>query len=241
MAEADWAEMTSPALDSGSVARGVTNAFTRVHADAGSTVFGFHALTGDTGFAGLYVDLSNFNPIAGTKKGGSIRAALKRYSSGAGYAPMFGLMLGTDPNTSEGYMLGLTQATSYAVALKKGSPGNGMDDSGSDLLRLASASDTAVGDSADVWKHLRLDVLVNPHGEVVLNVYENDAQTNGVTAPVWSAITGMDQYIDDSLGILSGSLPHLTGFYAFFGHYTEDLQGSVSLFDHIEVYRQTSP
>ena len=82
---------------------------------------------------------------------------------------------------------------------------------------------------------------MNPHGEVVLDVFENDLSVNAVTSPSWAAIDGMAQYIDDSLGILSGSTPYLTGFYAVFGHYTSNLAGSVSLFDHLEVFRQTAP
>jgi len=240
MAEADWAELTGTNLDSGSVARGVTNAFTRPNG-GGGFAFGYHSLGSDTGVAGYYVDLSNFNPVTGTKKGGSIRCAMKRYSAGVAYAPVMGFILGTDPTTSNGYLMGLSEASSYQIALRKGAPATGMDATGSDILRASTSSFTTVGDAAAAWKHLRMDVLVNPHGEVVIDMMENDLDTNLVSAPVWAAIDGMDLYIDDALGILTGSLPHLTGFYAFFGHYTSNLAGAVSLFDQIEVHRQTAP
>jgi len=240
MAEADWAELTGTALGSGEVARGVSNAFT-VPNGGTAFVFGFRSLTSATGFAGLYVDLANFKPIAGTNKGGSIRAAMKKYAGPASSAPLIGLVKGTDPATAEGYLLGLSEGSSYYELLNKGVPSSGMDASGSSVLRTSTSSYTDTGDAASYWHHLRLDVLVNPHGEVVLNVYKNDLSAHAVTAPSWAAITGMGSYTDDSLGVLSGSLPFLDGFYAVFGHYTDNQSGAVSLFDHVEVLRQTAP
>jgi hypothetical protein len=58
---------------------------------------------------------------------------------------------------------------------------------------------------------LRLDWVVNPGGDIILKVYENDLDTNPVDAPVWEAITGMDDFVDDALGINSGSLPYTSG------------------------------
>jgi hypothetical protein len=237
MAEADFAELTGTALDSTHVARGVSNYFTRP-TGGGNFVFGYRGLDANVGVAGYYVDLANFNPIPGAAKGGSISAAMKRYSASLGFAPIIGLLVGTDPSTSYGYFLGLSNEASFKICLKKGLPVSGLlsDDSG--ILAVSDASYVDTGDAVAHWFHLRLDVLVNPHNEVVINCYMNTAN---VTTPTWGAITGIDSYIDDSLGEHSGSLPYLTGFYPFFGHYTSAGAGCVSLFDQLVVQRQTSP
>lgn len=244
MAEADWTLLGGggSALGTGAVARGATNGLTRPYG-GGNFCHGFKALGTDTGFAGSYVNLANFVPIAGTKKGGSIRAAMKKYSSGTTYAPMIGLIAGTSVDSANGYLLGLSEGSSYNITLKKGFCATGLSLSDTGILRSSTLAYTAVGDAATTWLHLRLDVLVNPHGEVVLKVYQNDISdpADSVATPSWTAVTGMDTYIDDSIGILSGTTPVLDGFYAIFGHYTSNATGSTSLFDHIEVYRQTAP
>lgn len=238
MAEADWTQIPSPGLDTSDVPRGVSSAFTPPDG-GGSFVMGFRSVVTTTGFAGYTCAVSGYAP-GSANKGGSIRCAMKRYSSGAQFAPMMGLITSTDPATGSAYILGLSEADGYQIALKKGYPAAGLDPSGSDILRLSTSSWTDVGDDSDAWKHLRLDVLVNPHDEVVIDVYENDLDTNAVTAPSWAAVTGMSQYVDDSVGILTGSTPYLGPFYFFFGQYSE-VAGAESLFDHVQVYKQTSP
>jgi hypothetical protein len=172
--------------------------------------------------------------------GGSISAAMKRYSSGTGYSPIMGLIVG-NTQASLGYFLGLTNASSYKIALKKGAPNTGLEEDDTGILRTSTDSFTDTGDDSDAWFHLRLDVLVNPHNEVVLNVYQNDLSTNAVTAPSWTAVTGMSAYIDDSLGILTGSSPYTGSFYFFYGHWTNGGNGRVTLWDQIVIGKQTSP
>lgn len=238
MAEADWASLTGSALGTGDVARGVSNAFT-VPNGGGSFVHGFRSLTSSSGVSGLYIDLTNFNPISGTRKGGSIRAAMKRYTSGD-YSPFIGLIKGTDPASANGYILGLTGETAYYQAVRKGAPGAGqLLSTDSDIIVVSSSSWTNVGDNASYWQHLRLDVLSNPHGEVVIEVYENDLSTNAVTSPVWTQVSST--FIDDVLGSFSGSTPYEDGFYAVFGHITSNEVGATSLFDQIIARRQTAP
>lgn len=243
MAEADWSAITGgSALDASSVARGVTTAFTKP-LDGGSYIYGFRSLDTSSGVAGKYCALANFTPIGGgSNKGGSVRAAIKRYTAKDGFFPFFGLIKGTDP-AEDGYFLGLTEgASSYYIALKKGSPASGLDSNESRILRVSSVPYTESGDAAAAWHHLRLDVLVNPSGDVIIDVYRNTLTSPyGVTNPSWQAIAGMSQFVDDSIGILSDETPYLNSFYAMFGHYTAASQGAVSLFDHIEVIRQTSP
>lgn len=239
MAEADWTILASPGLGSGDVARGVSMAFTPP-SGGGSFVHGFRSITTTTGVAGYYYNSASFAPITGSKKGGSIRAAMKRYSATLGYAPFIGLIQGNNPN-SPGYLLGLNDAATYKVVLNKTTPGAGLAASGSTMLRASADSYTAVGDAATTWFQLRLDVLVNPHGEVILNCYQNDLSLYSVASPTWTAIDGMSSYTDDSLGILSGSLPYLDSFYAVFGFYTNNSAGCVALFDYVEVSRQLTP
>jgi len=242
MSEADWSTLTGgSALDSGSVARGVSNAFT-VPNGGGSYVHGFRSLDASSGVAGWYCALSNFTPIGGGgNKGGSVRAAMKRYTAQDGYAPFIGLIKGTDP-TADGYFLGLTEgASAYNLALKKGSPASGLTGNETSILRKSSDQFTDSGDTAAAWFHVRLDVLVNPNGDVVLSVKQNDLTSNAVTSPVWAAVSGMDDFVDDAVGILTESTPHQNSFYIMFGHYTAASQGSVSLFDHFEVWRQLTP
>jgi len=245
MSQADWADLASPGLGSGDVNRGVSAAFTPPPGGA-SYVYGFRAATAITGVGGKVCDKTNFNPIAGTKKGGVMIACFKRYSAGVGYAPMFGLLSGNSPADS-GYLIGLTDATTYKIAFKKGSPANGVDSDDATILRSSTETFTDVGDAEDVWFHIKMDILVNPHGEVIISIKRNLLQTikdaNGgpCNDPVWKAIPGMDDYIDDSLGILSESAPILEGFYPFFGMYTEQQAGRACFFDYISAYRQLTP
>jgi hypothetical protein len=239
MAEVDWSDLTGTALGSSDVARGVSSAFTKV-TGGGTYVYGFRSASSTAGFAGKYCNLANFAPITGSRKGASIRALVKRYASGGNYAPMFGIMKGTDPATAEGYFIGLSAASSYQIVLKKGTPASGLQIADSGVLRYSTQAYTDVGDAAAVWFHLRLDVLVNPHGEVALQAWKNTVTPIDLSNVIWGAPSGMAQFIDDPMGVLSGSAPHLDGFYVFYGIYTE-AAGSVALFDHFEVFRQTAP
>ena len=125
----------------------------------------------------------------------------------------------------------------YQYVLRKGAPQGGLDPTATDVLRT---SDEAFN-SNTLWHHLKLDVIVNPQGDVVLNIYKNDLNSNPVTAPVWAAIPGMDAFVDDGNGILTGTLPLISGFRGFYGHYNGGGVGKVSMHDHVEVYRQLTP
>jgi len=237
MAQADWNDLSSPALDTSKVHRGVSTAFTPP-SGGGSFIYAFKSLDTSTGVAGEYCKVSGAAPIPGTKKGGRMSAAIKRYSAGTGYAPFFGLMAGTNVQTSYGYFLGLSNDSSYKICLKKGLISAGLKEGDSDVLRKSTQGYTDSGDGTSGWFHLRLDVLVNPHGEVILSVKRN---TGSVTSPSWASIDGMDDYTDDANGILTGSLPYLQGFYFVFGHYTEGSSGATSFVDHIECFKQINP
>lgn len=240
MAEADWTlfnAATHHALDAGDVSQGVST-FTTPPNGGGSFVYGFHSLNNVIGVAGrYYTGVSAFNPIA-SGKGGSIRGALRRYAAGTEYAPFLALIAGTDLETAKAYMLGLSDSDPYQYVLRKGLGGGGLDPTGTDVLRVSDESFT----SNTAWHHLRLDVIVNPHGDVILNVYYNSTlATTGVTAPTWSAVPGMDSYVDDANGVLTGSAPLASDFRGMMGHFNDGEVGKVSLIDHVELFRQISP
>lgn len=236
MAEVDWTaftQATNQGLDAGDVAKGVSNAFSTPNG-GGSFAHVFHSLQPQIGFAGWYFSgLSSFNPFP-TNKGGSIRAALRRYSAGVNYAPMIGLIAGTDLDTSNAYLIGLSNTDPYQIVLRKGIVKGGLDPTGSDVLRASNESWA----SNTIYQHLRLDVIVNPQGDVVLNVFKNDLDVNTVTSPNWEAISGMDSFVDDSVGALTGTAPLISGFRGFFGHFNDGEAGKVSLIDHVELEQQ---
>lgn len=235
MAESEWTNLTGTALGSGDVVRGVSAAFIKA-TGAGTYVYGFRSVTSSIGFAGKYCNLANFGPIP-ANKGASLRFLIKRYASGVNYAPFIGLYVGVDPATATGYRLGLSGASAYQIVLSKGAMATNLLASGTDVLRASTETFTGVGDAAAYWFHLRLDVLVNPHGDVSLLATRNTA---ALATPSWAYIPGIGPYIDDSIGALSGSSPSMGPFYVVYGMYTQG-SGSIALFDHIEVWRQTSP
>lgn len=241
MAEADWA-FISGSLDAAQVGRGVSSAFPRPNGGLNFT-FGMHSLVATEGFTGLYCDLTNFNPLLNSSTpaaatGGSVRGALQKYDSSTPteYAPLLfiGLRGGSAgspaPTTLDtAYMLGLENASPYRIVLVKGTPGAGLPTAA--VLRASSQSYTPGN-----WHHLRLDMIVNPTGDVILQAFYNDLTAHTVTAPTWAAIAGLTEFTDDALGVLSGSEP-LSGGFIGYGMYSK-AAGRLGLFDHIEAIRQ---
>jgi hypothetical protein len=80
-------------------------------------------------------------------------------------------------------------------------------------------------------------MVVNLNGDVLLQVFQNDLVAHALgTAPSWAAVPGMGEFIDDALGINSGSQPFTSG-RAGFGFFTKDVTRRGFL-DHVEVFRQ---
>ena len=238
MAEADFTAFTAATnngLDSADISKGVTLAAGFVGpTGGGSFIAALHALTASTGFAGWYYSAdAAYNPIA-TSKGGVITAAMRRHAASTAYAPMIGFISGIDLATANAYVLGLSNNDPYQFVLRKGLVIGGLDSGGSDVLRVSTSSFS----SNTAWHHLKLEVVVNPHGDVVVNVYMN---LGNVTTPVWVVIPGMDSFVDDSNGIFTGTPPLISGFCGFFGHYNSGAAGKVSLFDQITIERPNSP
>jgi len=235
MAETDWTEM-SDGLSAPVVDRGVTAGVTVPPSTiSNSFVFGFHSLAAAEGAVAYHTNQANFSPMV---KGGRIVAAVKRAVSAAplGWSPFLFLgAQGTSVNDGA-YLLGLEDADPYRIVLRKAGTIQGgiplADETNS--LRRSSEQFSVVDDA---WHHLRLDMVVNDNGDVVLNVFSNDLDVNGIgDTPDWQAIQGMSQFIDDALGINSGSQPHISG-YGGFGTRVEEITRR-AYFDHVEVERQ---
>lgn len=232
MAELDWTYLND-GLAIGSVDRGVTAGFTPPPG-GGSFVFGFNSLDVSIGAVGLFTNLASFAPTA---KGARITGAMKRYPGGGstGFAPMLFVGLQGPSVNDAGYLLGLGDGDPSRVTLRKGALSAGLPDVaplGSGVLRRSTTTK-----ALDEWVHLRLDMIVNLNGDVRLQVFENDLDANPLgSAPVWTAIAGMAEFVDDALGINSGSAPYTSGRCGF-GFRTSDVTRR-AFFDHLEVYRQ---
>lgn len=234
MSEADWTAL-SDGLGTASLKRNVTPA-AMPPSGGGSFVFAFNSLDLSQGAAGLFCNLVNFAPMA---LGGRITAALRRGLGGGaeGFAPMLFIGLQGPSVNDSGYLLGLADVNPSRILLKKGTLSDGLES-----LSPVPASNGVLRRSArtvaiDEWVHLRLDMIVNLTGDVVLKVFENDLAANPIGgAPDWQAIDGMDDFIDDNLQVETGSAPYTSG-RAGFAFQTSDVtrRGYV---DHITLARQ---
>lgn len=232
MAEADWTTLTD-GLDSGSVARGVTAGITPPNG-GGSFVFGFNSKDVSIGACGLFCNLTNYAPAA---KGMRITGCLQRGAGGgpSGFSPMLFVGLQGPSVNDVGYLLGLSDADPSHVVLRKGALSGGIKDTapGGDGVLRKSTSTKAIGE----WVHLRIDMIVNLNGDVRLQVFENDLEAHALgTSPTWTAIPGMAEFVDDTLGVNSGSTPYTSGRGGF-AFRTSDVTRR-SYVDHVEVYRQ---
>lgn len=236
MASADWAILAN-SLSSGVVDRGVTAGITPPNG-GGSFVYGFNSLAPTPGAVGLYTGQVNFAPMA---KGGSVRAALKRGLSGGpgNFSPLLFIGLQAADVTSSGYLLGLSDEDPHHIVLRKGALSGGIPSSPvttvpgptNGVLRRSTASF-----ANNTWLQLRLDMVVNLNGDVVLKCFQSDVVAHVVTTPTWTAIPGMDDFVDDALGVNSASAPFTSG-YAGFGMRSLDITRR-AFFDQVEILRQ---
>ncbi len=232
MASADWT-VAGSSLGSGVVRKGVTAGVTPPPG-GGSFIYGFNSVDLTPGAVALFANQVNYAPMA---KGGRVTGAMKRGVSGGpeGFAPFIFIGLGGTDVSDVGYMLGLSDADPSHIVLRKGSLVGGLPDVaplGSGVLRR-STEEVAI----DVWCHLRLDMVVNLNGDVRLQVFKNDLNAHNIgTAPTWTAIAGMAEFVDDALGVNSGSVPYTSGRCGF-GFQSSDVTRR-AYFDQIEVLRQ---
>jgi len=91
--------------------------------------------------------------------------------------------------------------------------------------------------AVDEWVHIRLDVIVNLNGDVILQCFQNDLDTQAIgVSPDWQPIVGMEEIIDDTLQITTGGAP-LLGGRAGFAFQSSDVTRR-GFFDHIEIFKQ---
>ena len=230
MAEVDWTYLNN-GLDIATVDRGVTAGVARPPG-GGNFLFAFNSLSAVDGAVALFANLATFAPMA---RGGSIRGCLQRGPGGGptGFSPFLFLCgQGTSVNDSA-YLLGLSDDEPHRIALRKGAVSVGLPDADGPGVLLKSSASFAQG----TWLHLRLDVIVNTNGDVVLKAFQNDVDAHPLgTAPDWQPVAGMVEFIDDALGINSGSQP-LTSGRGGFGFSVQDVTRR-AFFDHLELYRQ---
>lgn len=232
MAEIDWS-----ALDDGLglavVDRGVTAGYTPPPG-GGAFVFGCNSIAVAEGAVGYMTQQAGFAPMP---KGGSIRAAIRKGESGGadGFSPFLFIGLQGPSVLDYAYLLGLENDDPYRIVLRKGTVVAGIpkaDESNS----LRRSSDSFSLASAD-WHHLRLDMIYNDTEDVLLKVYENDLVANPIgSSPDWQLIGGMAAFIDDKLGVNSGSQPFPDGRVGFGMMVKESARRG--WFDHIEIARQ---
>jgi hypothetical protein len=200
MAEADWT-VFDDAPDVNTIRRGSTQGITPP--SGGDFVFAFNSAIQIEGASGLYHNGGDFAPMA---EGCSIRAAIQKGAGGgvAGSTPLLIALAGQSVN-DPAYMLCFANNDPAKLLLVKGAPANGPD--GAVTLRESDES-FAIGE----WVHLKLDIVVNDNGDVSLTVFRNDLSANPIGgAFVWETVGGMAPYVDDALGINSGSLPIVGG------------------------------
>lgn len=242
MAQADWSFL-SGGLSAPQVDRGVTAGAEKPNG-GGNFVYGFNSLEIVSGVVALTNNQVNFAPMA---KGGSVRGAIKRGASGGptGFAPFLFIGLQGSAVSSQGYLLGLSDGSPYHIELRKGALSGGVPDEAADptgtnhvLMRGLSAFDP------DTWHHLRLDMILQGSGDVLLRCFENDLDAHLVSAPDWTVIPGMEGpqspviegFVDDALGINTGSAAFTSG-RAGFGVQIADVTRR-GFFDQLEVIRQ---
>jgi hypothetical protein len=242
MAQADWTFL-SGGLSTPQVDNGVTAGVVKPNG-GGDFVYGFNSLEIISGVVALTNTQASFVPMA---KGGSIRGAIKRGVSGGptGFSPFLFIGLQGGAVSNNGYLLGLSDGDPYHVELRKGALAVGLPDEGAVpdggnhiLMRSIAAFDP------DTWHHLRLDMIVQGTGDVVLQCFQNDLEVNEVSSPDWTVVPGMEGpqspsiegFIDDALGVNTGSAPYTSG-RAGFGIHVIDVSRR-AYFDHLEVVRQ---
>lgn len=239
MAENDWtlltASLINPQVKNGATAGQASPTGGNDH------TYGIASKEIVDGVVALHNNQINFAPMT---KGGSIRGALKRGLSGGktGFAPFLFIGLQGPAVTDEAYILGLADADPHHIVLRKGKLSDGLPDGVPDpdaspnLLMRSTATF-----AEDTYLHLRLDMIVQGTGDVLLQAFQS---TGDVTTPTWVTIPGMEGpfdpaitgFVDDALGVNTGSSPFTSG-RAGFGAKLEDVTRRV-FFDHIEVARQ---
>jgi hypothetical protein len=238
MSSTDWTELTGSASTS-DLRRGLTDSPGPGICNGGGTFcYGLGSVVDTTLLAGMFYSDAGWIT---TPKGGRVMAAMVKAGKGTDsgnnllYAPFLFCNLQGALTTSNGYILGLTEEEPARIMLRKGALSSGMDPADSGMISLSADSF-----AKDTWVHLRLDVIEQPSGDVLLKVFQNDLTANAVTAPSWAAISGMDDFTDDSLGHATGSVPYTSGGRMGFGFYSEAAVNRYGYVDHFQPQKDNT-
>lgn len=239
MAQTDWATLTGALVVSDSFRAGATAGETPPNG-GGSFVYGWHALETPTPPAGGGLAHGKILTVAGftITKGISIRGCVKRGLSAAltGFSPFIYASLQGDSVLDKCYMLGLSDEDPARIVLRKGQLMEGVPAVEAENHLRASVASVL----NNVWAHLRLDVITNDNGDVVLLCYKNDLTLHPCHTPTWELIPMDDalgdNFIDDVLGDNSGTVPLLTGNAGF--AMRAEVAGCRSFADYMQAWRQ---
>src|SRR5690606_30440364 len=184
MASTDWTFLND-GLDIATVDRGVTAGVARPPG-GGSFLYAFNSLAAVEGCVALFANLVDFAPMA---KGGSIRGVVQRGPGGGptGFSPFLYLCCQGNSVNDQAYLLGLSDDDPHRVVLRKGTVTTGLPAADGPGVLLTSSESFAQA----TWLHLRLDVIVNANGDVVLKVFRNDLGAHALgTPPDWQPVPG---------------------------------------------------
>lgn len=242
MGQSDWTVIAGAAATT-SINNGVT-AGTIKPTGSGLHTYGFNSLDATDGVSAQWAAQTDFNPIA--TRGASVRGAIRRGPStvSTGSAPFFFTSLQTDSISDEAYILGLSDGDPYSIVLRKGTLATGVVDG---AVAPTTAPDHILMKSAQTytgndWLHLRMDVL-DQSGDIVIHVFENDLEVQGVDVPVWTVVPGMEGpgapavagFVDD--GVAATGTAVLQGGYLGYGIRSQ-AAGARAYFDYISCSRQ---
>jgi hypothetical protein len=247
MAQADWAVMGGSADGTGwsgvTILRGATFGITPPPG-GGLACFGFNCVQKVDSGVGIVPQVVGFAPMP---SGGQITGAMQRGLSGGAAGFSGGLFLCASGATlgDTAYILGIEDSSPGRIVLAKGAVSVGIpaDGVGTKILR---ASGVRIAQAE--WIHLRLDAIVQASGDVVLRAYTNNMVSHPLDNPpgwIWEPIVFDDgwvgqfsdgYFIDDAIGVNSGSVPLASGYPGFCFKTKE--AGRRYYFDHIGLTQQ---
>lgn len=248
MSQTDWGVLSN-ALASEAVRTGPTAGVITPNG-GGTHCFGMRSIDSTVGAYGRYCLQPNFSPTPpGTLGGGRITGALRRAAlAGAadGFSPFLFFCAESTGVSTNAYILGLSNEAASYIELRKGLIIDGVpsvqivDADASPNVLMRSTNTFA----ADTWQHLRLDVIVQGNGDVILQVFRNNLANQAVGAPLWESVPGMEGtnpsqvsgFVDDKLGVNTGTVPLTAGFIGFGCRF--EAANRAAYVDHVTVDRQ---
>lgn len=237
MSQADW-NLSGSSLGSGSVVVVETAAFPVAPGAADNFAQLMNSTTTAIGVVAYFHNGVGFAP---TTAGGLMQGCIKKgISAGtAGWSPfLMACLQGTGTVADEAYILGFANTNPARLVLRKGALTGGLPDvappanPGDPLVQGVIARSEDVF-AVDEWVHLRLMVRVNGNLDAVITCERNDLSLHAANAPVWQAIPGIDQIVDDGAGALTGTPAFQLGRWGY-GAWFGDTQRR-AMFDELYI------